>query len=101
MNNLDNELECRARELLAYLDTELAVEKSLPFVVGNLVEQMPRPFSRRRRVKPRIENIPLTLGGKLHLFEKTSIVYVLPGAAKGSRSHVALGKHRQGNDHEC
>ena len=40
MNNLDKELECRARELLAYIDTELAVEKSLPFAVGYLVEQM-------------------------------------------------------------
>jgi hypothetical protein len=40
MNKLDNELECRARELLAYLDTELAVEESLPFAGGYLVEQM-------------------------------------------------------------
>ena len=36
----DNELECRARELLAYLDTDLAVEESLPFAVGFLVEKM-------------------------------------------------------------
>ena len=54
----------------------------------------------RQVVKPRIENIPLTLGGELHLFEKTSVVYVLPGAAKGFRSHVAPGEHRQGSDHE-
>ena len=40
MDSIDNELECRARELLAYLDTELAVEESLPFAVGYLVEQM-------------------------------------------------------------
>jgi hypothetical protein len=40
MNDLDNELECRARELLAYLDTDLAVEESLPFAVGFLVEKM-------------------------------------------------------------
>jgi len=31
MDRIDNELECRARELLAYLDTELAVEEALPF----------------------------------------------------------------------
>ena len=37
---IDNKLECCARELLAYLDTELAVEESLPFAVGYLVEQM-------------------------------------------------------------
>jgi hypothetical protein len=40
MNRSDNELEFRARELLAYLDTELAVEESLPFAVSYLVEQM-------------------------------------------------------------
>jgi len=40
MDQIDNELECRARELLAYLDTELAIEESLPFAVGFLVEQM-------------------------------------------------------------
>jgi len=40
MDQLDNELECRARELLAYLDTELAVEEALPFAVGFLVEKM-------------------------------------------------------------
>jgi len=37
---IDNKLECCARELLAYLDTELAVEESLPFALGFLVEQM-------------------------------------------------------------
>ena len=31
VNQFDNELECRARELLVYLDTELEVEESLPF----------------------------------------------------------------------
>ena len=40
MNIIDNELECRARELLAYLDTDLAVEESLPFAVSFLVEKM-------------------------------------------------------------
>jgi len=40
MNSIDNELECRARELLAYLDTELAIEESLPFAIGFLVEKM-------------------------------------------------------------
>jgi hypothetical protein len=40
MNKLDNELECRARELLAYLDTDLAVEESLPFIVDVLVKKM-------------------------------------------------------------
>ena len=40
MNNVDNELECRVRELLAYLDTELAIEESLPFAVSFLVEKM-------------------------------------------------------------
>jgi hypothetical protein len=40
MNKLDNELESRARELLAYLDTELAIEENLPFAVGFLVEKM-------------------------------------------------------------
>ena len=38
--NVDSELEFRARELLAYLDTDLAVEESLPFTVGFLVEKM-------------------------------------------------------------
>ena len=38
--NVDNELECRARELLAYLDTDLAVEEASPFAVGFLVEKM-------------------------------------------------------------
>ena len=37
--NVDSELEFRARELLAYLDTDLAVEESLPFTVGFLVEK--------------------------------------------------------------
>jgi hypothetical protein len=40
MNHIVNELEFRARELLAYLDTDLAVEESLPFAVGFLVEKM-------------------------------------------------------------
>jgi hypothetical protein len=40
VDQIDNELECRARELLAYLDTDLAVEESLPFAVGSLVEKM-------------------------------------------------------------
>ena len=40
MNNVDKELECRARELLAYLDTDLAVEEALPFAIGFLVEKM-------------------------------------------------------------
>ena len=40
MNKLDNELECRARELLAYLDTDLAVEENLPFAVGFLVDRL-------------------------------------------------------------
>ena len=40
MDLLDNELERRARELLAYLDMELAIEESLPFAVGFLVEKM-------------------------------------------------------------
>ena len=40
MNNVDNELECRAAELLAYLDTEPAIEECLPFAVGFLVEKM-------------------------------------------------------------
>jgi hypothetical protein len=40
MNNVDNELECRVRELLAYLDTESAVEEASPFTVGFLVEKM-------------------------------------------------------------
>jgi hypothetical protein len=40
MDHIDNELECRARELLAYLDTELAIEESLPFAVSFLVEKM-------------------------------------------------------------
>ena len=43
MNKLDNELECRARELLAYLDTELAIEESLPFAFTSA------PFSRATR----------------------------------------------------
>jgi hypothetical protein len=40
MNQIDNELEYRARELLAYLDTDIAVEESLPFAVGFLVEKI-------------------------------------------------------------
>ena len=37
---MDNELEFRARELFAYLDTDLAMEDALPFAVGFLVEKM-------------------------------------------------------------
>jgi len=40
MNKLDNELECRARELFAYVDTELAIEECLPFAGSFLVEKM-------------------------------------------------------------
>ena len=40
MHHIDNELECRVRELLAYLDTALAVAVALLFAVGYLVEQM-------------------------------------------------------------
>ena len=40
MKKIDNELECRARKLIAYLDTELAIEESLPFTVGFLVEKI-------------------------------------------------------------
>ena len=40
MDQSDNELECRARELLEYLDTDLAVEEALPFAVGFLVEKI-------------------------------------------------------------
>ena len=40
VDQIDNELESRARELLAYLDTDLAIEESLPFAVGYLVEKM-------------------------------------------------------------
>ena len=31
MHQTDNELECRARELIAYFDTVPAIEESLPF----------------------------------------------------------------------
>ena len=37
MERIDNELECSARELLAYLDTESELEKSLPFIVNIFV----------------------------------------------------------------
>ena len=48
MDQTNNELDCRARELLAYLDTELAIEESLPFAVGFLVEKMrPAVLSKR------------------------------------------------------
>jgi len=40
LNEIDNELECRARELIAYHDTELTIEESVPFAVGFLVEKM-------------------------------------------------------------
>ena len=40
MERIDNELECSARELLAYLDTESEIEKSLPFIVNVLVKKM-------------------------------------------------------------
>jgi hypothetical protein len=42
--NVDNELECRARKLLAYLDTEFAIEETLPFAVGFMVEKMRAAF---------------------------------------------------------
>ena len=40
MERIDNELECSARELLAYLDTESELEKSLPFIVNIFVKKM-------------------------------------------------------------
>jgi len=40
MEQIDNELECRARELLAYLDDEPEIEEALPFAVRFAVEQM-------------------------------------------------------------
>jgi hypothetical protein len=40
MERIDNELECSARELLAYLDTESEIEKTLPFIVNVLVKRM-------------------------------------------------------------
>jgi len=40
MDQLNNELECRAREVLAYLDTEAAIEDSLPFAVSFMVARM-------------------------------------------------------------
>ena len=40
MERIDNELECSARELLAYLDTESEIEKSLPFIVNIFVKKM-------------------------------------------------------------
>ena len=49
MNNVDNELECRARKLLAYLDTEFAIEETLPFAVGFMVEKMRAAFLRMPR----------------------------------------------------
>ena len=39
MHNVDNELECRARELLAYLDTEPPVEEALPFAIAFQIEK--------------------------------------------------------------
>jgi hypothetical protein len=36
----DNELECRARELLAYPDNEAEIERALPFPVGLIVKEM-------------------------------------------------------------
>ena len=47
--NVDNELECRARKLLAYLDTEFAIEETLPFAVGFMVEKMRAAFLRMPR----------------------------------------------------
>jgi hypothetical protein len=49
MDLLDNELERRARELLAYLDMELAIEESLPFAVGFLVKKCGPQFLQRPR----------------------------------------------------
>jgi hypothetical protein len=40
MDQIDNERECRARELLAYLDDEFEMEEALPFQVAFLIEQM-------------------------------------------------------------
>jgi len=40
LNEIDNELECRARELLAYLHADVEIEESLPFAVGFLIEKM-------------------------------------------------------------
>ena len=40
MRQIDNELEYCARELIAYLDNEAAVEKALPSPVGFMVKQM-------------------------------------------------------------
>jgi len=54
---MDSELACRARDLFAYLDTEMAVEESLPFAVGYLVEQIGQLFSRRRRGRWRLRTV--------------------------------------------
>jgi hypothetical protein len=40
MNQIDNEPECRVRELLAYLDDALEIEEALRFPVAIIIEKM-------------------------------------------------------------
>jgi hypothetical protein len=40
MDQIDNELECRSRELPAYLDTESTIEESLPFAIAFQIKEM-------------------------------------------------------------
>jgi len=40
LRQIDNELECWARELIAYLDNEVALERALPSPVRFMVKQM-------------------------------------------------------------
>jgi len=40
LHRIDNELECCARELIAYLDSVAGVEQALPSPVGFMVKQM-------------------------------------------------------------
>ena len=39
-NDPNSELECRARELITYLESEVEIEESLPFVVRFQIEKM-------------------------------------------------------------
>jgi len=63
MDLLDNELERRARELLAYLDMELAIEESLPFAVGFLVKKCGPQFLQRPRKRWRLRTDAGYIGG--------------------------------------
>jgi len=40
LHQIDNELECCARELIAYLDSEAELERALPVPVRFMVKQM-------------------------------------------------------------